>query len=117
MHVVVGFDSRIAAQGAALALVDAARLEGVAIAGAALARRNFERGINVGALAGFDFPEHVLGTLDRTVDSDGDSHPLAPGQTALIIASSADEPAMTKILRAAALDANGALWVQLVDAG
>ncbi len=117
MHVVAGFESQIAARGAALAVVGAARASGADIAGVALARRDTERGIHVDPLLGFELPPHVLGALDSVVEGEHPSRDLRPGQTALVVSAISAGSALSSAIDDAALDRHGALWVTIVALG
>lgn len=113
IHLVAGFESQIAAQGAALAVADAARSAGTAVAGGALARRDSERAIHVSPLWGLELPAHVLRTLDTIVDEDG-ARALFPGQSALVLSLPARDGVIRGVVGEAGLERLGALWVSFV---
>jgi hypothetical protein len=114
MHVVAGFESVISAQGAAIAVMDAASGLEIDVSGGALARSSYGRGFHVDPLTGLDLPEHLFGALDCVIGGSPSSQALAPGQTALVMALTVDERRLAEVVQAASLDQNGALWVRLV---
>ena len=114
MHLVAGFESQIAAHGAALAVSGAARAGGADVSGAAIARRDTESGMRIDPLQGFDPPPHILAALDRVIESGSTPVRLRPGQTMLVVSSSSPEDVFTTLVDAAALDRHGALWTTIV---
>ena len=114
MHLVAGFESQIAAQGAAFAVSGAARARGADISGAAIARRDSVSGMQIDSLQGFDPPPHILGALDMVLESDLPADLLRLGQTALVVSSSSPEDVFTTLVDAAALARHGALWTTIV---
>ena len=114
MHVIAGFESQIAAHGAALAVSGAAGARGAAISGAAIARRDSESGMHIDPLPGFDPPPHTLAALDMVLESEPPADVLRPGQTALVVSSASRVDVFTSVVDAAALDRHGALWVMIV---
>ena len=118
MHVIAGFESRIAAHGGALAVVDAARERGLKVGGAAFARWDAERAIHVDPVPGFGMPEHVLQVLDGfLLRGSGPAH-LNLGETGLVL-----ELGETSVLEvdplvaSAQLGSRGALWVTTATNG
>jgi hypothetical protein len=112
MHVIAGFQSQIAARGSALALADAARLLGVAVLGAALARRDTVRAIHVDPVDGFRIPEHALALLDEVFEESQTKPSLRAGETALVVRF-ADVPTghVEDLIDRTSLERRGALWV------
>lgn len=113
MHVIAGFESQIAAQGGAMAVVRAARQDGREVDGVALIRRDSELAIHVDRLRGFDLPAHVMRLVDDAIDSDEGAPTLERGEAAFVV-SLRDGPGAdaTGVVENAALTGHGALWVR-----
>ena len=114
VHVIAGFESQIAAHGAALAVSGAAGARGAAISGAAIARRDSASGMHIDPLPGFDPPPHILAALDMALESEPPVDVLRPGQTALVVASACRVDVFASVVDAAALHQHGALWSTIV---
>jgi hypothetical protein len=119
MYVVIGFESQIAARGAAAILASRARTGRLTIAGAAIVRRDTEGGFHVDPYRELapSLPAHPALVVDSLVEGSGRGDGrLRPGQAALLISIAGEmDGELEDALERVRDGQSRALWIDAVS--